>query len=220
MTEETRKRYTALVDFLGKVLGPSFEVVLQDTDPDRGGIIAIANGELSGRHVGSPLTNTALRMIMDRRYERSDYEVNYRGKLLDGRVIRSSTFFIREKGRLAGFLCINFDDSGFRELNETLSRLIHPAAFFSDSMLPQGEIQEHFTEDKDKLMEDIYSETVGEMHLGEETPPADLRIPLIRELEGKGIFHLKGAVPFTAEKLGCSQASVYRYLSTVRKKEK
>ena len=32
------------------------------------------------------------------------------------------------------------------------------------------------------------------------------------QLENMGMYRLKGAVQYTAEKLGCSTASVYRYL--------
>ena len=94
MKQEVRRRYTVLVDFLGQALGPGYEVVLQELDTDDPGIIAIANAGISGRKIGSPLTNAALKMIMQKEYEHSDFKMNYTGRLPNGKVIRSSTMFI------------------------------------------------------------------------------------------------------------------------------
>ena len=44
-----------------------------------------------------------------------------------------------------------------------------------------------------------------------------LGVLIIAALEESGIFLLKGAVKDVAAGLGCSQASVYRYLSQVKK---
>ena len=47
----------------------------------------------------------------------------------------------------------------------------------------------------------------------------DERIQIISSLETGGIFLLKGAVKDVADALHCSQASVYRYLSQIKKDE-
>lgn len=48
--------YTTTVKFLGSVLGPDYEVVLQDLSNINHSVIAIENGHISGRTIGSPLT--------------------------------------------------------------------------------------------------------------------------------------------------------------------
>ena len=47
--------YTTTVKFLGSVLGPDYEVVLQDLSNINHSVIAIENGHISGRTIGSPL---------------------------------------------------------------------------------------------------------------------------------------------------------------------
>lgn len=54
MDKEIRRHYTLLVDFLGHILGPDYEVALHELTEDSNQIIAISNGELTGRHLGSP----------------------------------------------------------------------------------------------------------------------------------------------------------------------
>ena len=66
MTEQMLRQYTVLVEYLGKTLGPDYEVVLHEILPENSRVAAIANGSISGRSVGAPITNAALRMIMQK----------------------------------------------------------------------------------------------------------------------------------------------------------
>ena len=95
MTEQMLRQYTVLVEYLGKTLGPDYEVVLHAILPENSRVAAIANGSISGRSVGAPITNAALRMIMQKQYETSDYNLNYTGQLANGKTIRSSSSSIR-----------------------------------------------------------------------------------------------------------------------------
>ena len=54
MEKEMKRHYTLLVDFLGHILGPDYEVALHELSDNSNQIIAIANGKLTGRHIGSP----------------------------------------------------------------------------------------------------------------------------------------------------------------------
>ena len=54
MTEQMLRQYTVLVEYLGKTLGPDYEVVLHEILPENSRVAAIANGSISGRSVGAP----------------------------------------------------------------------------------------------------------------------------------------------------------------------
>ena len=73
MTEQLLLHYTRLVEFLGHVLGPDYEIILHEILPEQSRVAAIANGGISGRDVGAPITNAALRMIMQKQYESNNY---------------------------------------------------------------------------------------------------------------------------------------------------
>ena len=81
MTEQLLLHYTRLVEFLGHVLGPDYEIILHEILPEQSRVAAIANGGISGRDVGAPITNAALRMIMQKQYESNNYIINYTGQL-------------------------------------------------------------------------------------------------------------------------------------------
>ena len=218
MTEDMLRQYKVLVEFLGKTLGPDYEVVLQTIGPEGSGIAAIANGRVSGRGVGSPVTSTALKMIMRRQYTDQDYSLNYTGMLSNGKAIRSSTMFIKDQGRLVGMLCINFDDSRFHELSDALLRVIHPDDYLQRG-LPVSEGTEFFQSDVNTMMQELFEEATASLQVPPDRLNQEERLQIITQLYDRGMFQLKGAVPFVMEKLGCSQASIYRYLSKVKTTE-
>ena len=73
MANPLLQHYIKLTEFLGQALGPDYEVALHDLTDKNRSIIAIANNHVSGREIGAPLTNVALKILMDRSYETQDY---------------------------------------------------------------------------------------------------------------------------------------------------
>ena len=134
------QHYIKLTEFLGKALGPDYEVALHDLTRKDRSIIAIANNYISGREVGAPLTNMSLSILRDKSYEHTDYHLHYYSINVNGKDLRSSTFFIKDSGKLIGLLCINFDDSRYRAISDHILKLCHPDPFVTDVLaqtLPQ-----------------------------------------------------------------------------------
>ncbi|MCI9106119.1 MAG: PAC domain protein, partial [Lachnospiraceae bacterium] len=113
---DTLDYYKKLVDFLGQVLGEHGEVVLRDCRKPNHDIIAIANGHVSGRTIGAPITDFTLSVLANEEWKEKDYVVNYVGKAAPNKNLRSSTFFIREEGELIGQLCINIDMGPYEQV--------------------------------------------------------------------------------------------------------
>lgn len=225
------QRFTLLVEFLGKALGPDYEVTLHDLDPETNSIVAIANGRISGRTLGSPLTNVALRMLAQKQYENQDYSANYTGISASGKTIRSSTMFIKDdNGDPVGLLCINFDDSRFHSISDSILKLVHPDEFVHHHYFPVdapvkqpikaqplGDSTESFYNDVAGMMREIFGEVAAQIDLPLDRLTQAERTQFIAQLNERGLFRLKGAVQYVGEMLSCSQASIYRYLSKVKK---
>jgi len=227
MPSDILQQYKVIVKFLEKTLGPDYEIVLQDLHPGRCRISAIANGHISGRQIGNPLTDAALQMLSDKLYETTDYISNYQGIAENGHVLRSSTMFIKdESGNPVGLLCINFDDSRYAELQKKLLAVIHPEEFLETSLISQKiasaptkkpihtkTITENFSMDIPSLMQKIFDDATISL-----TTPIDRlnqgeKKDIIQKLQERGLFQLKGAIPFVARRFSCSTATVYRYLN-------
>ncbi|WP_298029978.1 transcriptional regulator [uncultured Dysosmobacter sp.] len=224
------QQYVKLTEFLGQVLGPSYEVALHDLTNKERSIIAIANNHISGREVGAPLTNMALSILKDKSYETSDYRLHYYGVAVNGKDLQSSTLFIKDRGRLIGMLCINFDDSRYRSLSNQIMGLCHPDIFWEDirpktteGLAPGGEAAllkpELFGNSPEAVTADAISRELKRLGITADRLTAEERLRIIAALDTDGIFLLKGAVKDVAAGLHCSQASVYRYLSQLKDTE-
>ena len=219
------QHYIKLTEFLGKALGPDYEVALHDLTRKDRSIIAIANNYISGREVGAPLTNMALSSLRDKSYERMDYHLHYYSINVNGKDLRSSTFFIKDSGKLIGLLCINFDDSRYRDVCDRILSLCHPDLFVTDVLaqpLPENEdgvsarsSPEKFRNSADAVALDAINRELERMGVTPGHLTHSERLQVITSLESAGIFLLKGAIKSAAAALGCSTASIYRYLSQI-----
>ena len=59
------RSYEAVVDGIASLIGPFCEIVLHSLEDLNTSAIKIANGENTGRQVGSPITDLALKMLKD-----------------------------------------------------------------------------------------------------------------------------------------------------------
>jgi predicted transcriptional regulator YheO len=223
------EEYTKMVEFLGRVLGSNCEVVLQDLRKGKNCIIAIANGQISGRKIGSPLTDFGRQILADSSWKGRDYYDNYRGVTKDNRPLRSSTFLIKEGPKLVGMLCVNIDESRYMALSEALLQLGGIRLESSDVASASGAVPatetgavaqttgaEVFYEDADEVIESIigeYCQKFGTNSASRLTQSE--KVDIVRKLNEKRVFMIKGAVNQVAGKLGISVASLYRYLSMI-----
>ena len=220
--------YRVVVSFLGEALGPDYEVVLHDLTSEDGTIVAIVNNHISGRTEGAPLSNMALRFIQERMYEKQDYLAGYQGASQAKGRLRSSTMFIKDNGQLIGMLCINFDDSRYHAVSEEILRLCHPDKFVDTnfqvdtsridelSAIPAPP-PERFHSSSGSVAEEAVYRALDRLGLSPLRLTPEERMEIIAGLEADGIFLLKGAVKPVADALQCSQASIYRYLSQIRR---
>lgn len=217
---DTLDYYVKLVDFLGEVLGEDTEVLLRDCRKPKHDIIAIANGHVTGRTVGAPITDFTLSVLANDEWKEKDYIANYRGVANPNKKLRASTFFIRENGVLIGQLCINASLEKYEMLSEQIQRLggMHRMPKEEGGMVC-GRAVEHFSNDViHELLEQTVVKTVGSCEeLVRQRLTQEDRLSIVSTLNNSGMFQIKGAVGEIAEYLYCSEASIYRYLSKVTK---
>lgn len=224
MNRTMLKQYTKLVEFLGLVLGPTYEITLHDIHGKQSTIVAIVNGFISGRDLDSPPTAMALRAVADNA-EGLDYRTNYNGLAGASHTLRSSSFYIKDKNDdLVGMLCINFDDSKFQELSSQLFQLIHPDVYMEDNIVIRSDVLESLDEEDTERFGDsmtsaansVIEEVLSEGDIPVERLSQEEKIRIVAQLERRGIFRLKGAVAHVSKELHSSPASIYRYLAKVR----
>jgi predicted transcriptional regulator YheO len=218
MDEALLSQYKSLVQFLGKVLGPQYEVVLHVvTSENEAYIGAIANGEISGRSLDSGLTDLARKMIQDKKYKQCDYLLNYVGKMSNGKEFSSSTYFIKdEDSNLLGLLCFNFDTTKHKLIAQEILQLANIKLPISNmiSDTQNNEYVEHFP---GSIQDIIYSVIDLDMLQSDIQLTKEKKISIIKKLNDKNVFQMKGAVQEVSSALKISEASIYRYLQLIQR---
>lgn len=214
-------QYAKLTGFLGHALGHDYEVVLHDLTDGNNSIIAIANNHVSKRKIGEHISQEEIDALKARCFENELYCFHMHDTSVKGKVLRSSSLFIREYDKDIGLLCINFDDSRYQNISMELLGLCHPDAF----------VGTHFQIDEDRVLKIISNNTsatnlnsvsenvdyeLRKLGISAERLTAAERQKIIFSLESKGVFRVKGAVKEAAAGLHCSQASIYRYLAQIK----
>lgn len=76
--------YLGMLEFLGSLMGPRTEIVLHDVSDLSQSIVAVVNGQTSGRHVGRLAADLVLKILQNRDYVKRDYLTNYLANLFTG----------------------------------------------------------------------------------------------------------------------------------------
>ncbi len=220
------KPYAKVVEYLGLVLGPSYEIVLYDIANKDMSIVAIANGFVSGRNLFDPITDKNLKLLGQIKEEDTDFYVNYNSYSRDGKRLRGSSFYIRnETGEPIGILCINFDDSKYVELTHSILGLCHPDTLLSKNSYEKiddhyyDEDTEHYGKSITDIATNMVTNAIKQRNIPVNNMTKDDKLDLVEELNAKGVFLLKGAVSEVARLIGTSDATLYRYLSDVMERE-
>ena len=206
--------YAAMIEFLGKALGDNVEIALHDLTSKEQEIVAIANNHNSGREVGAKLSNLSLHYLEEKQYLDNDYVMNYKTTGPDGKLMRSATYFIKEPGKEmpVGMLCINVNISDLEYLTSTIKKIL--------GIKDEKDIE--FKMDNPVEIFDLYiKECLEKMgfpsYFLAERLNVDEKIKVVKYLQEKGTFKVKGAIVLVAEKLAVSEPTVYRYLKKMEK---
>ncbi|WP_373899073.1 transcriptional regulator [Haloimpatiens sp. FM7315] len=213
------EKYIPLVKFIGDVLGEDSEVVLHDVTNPENSIVTIVNGEVSGRKEKGPLTDLALKILKDKTYKNKEFICNYRGNSKGNRVFKSSSYFIKDEGNIIGMICINIDVTSMIKARDILNSLINIDEEISDeksSTQNNTLLFEHLDENIDEVIDSIISGVLKEYPVEPERMSAEEKLEIVKKLNEKGIFLLKGGVSEVAKNLRTSETTIYRYINKIK----
>lgn len=231
MKQELLNQYKIMVDFLGDTLGPDYEIVLFDLENGNNTVIAHSSKKQPNPSIGSKIPKEMLKHLVENTFSENDYCTNMPGKKNSISVNRNSCMLIKDsEGNLNGLLCIIFDDSRFIKLHDYLISVAHPLEFVKNhsfhtihnmEMYENSQIIDNTSEQTPdtnlkNLIETSFRDAVMQADVPSDRLTQEERLTVIKYLKEYGFFRMKGAVPYAAEHLGCSTASIYRYLSSLK----
>ncbi|MBW7981321.1 helix-turn-helix transcriptional regulator [Enterobacillus tribolii] len=201
---EILKSYEAVVDGLAMLIGSHCEIVLHSLEDLKCSAVRIANGEHTGRQIGSPITDLALRMLHDMAGEDSSVSKAYFTRAKSGVLMKSVTIAIRNKEqRVIGLLCINMNlDVPFSQIVET----------FIPKEPQEVSSSVNFASSVDDLVAQTLEFTIEEVNADRTVSNNAKNRQIVLNLYEKGIFDIKDAINQVADRLNISKHTVYLYI--------
>ena len=198
-----------LADTLGATLGGNCEVAVHDL-ADPGASLRHLAGGISGHEPGVTLAGPAMRAFTEQGDAVRD-ELNQRILTPNGRVLKSSTAFIRDgAGKVVAALSVNFD------ITDLLNRMSQIEDFVRIANGSPESSREDYAASKEETVESLIERGVEQMGKQPSTMTRGERLAFIDLLEQMGAFNIKGSVDLVALRLGLSKFTIYNYLKEVR----
>jgi len=195
-----------VVGGVAEAFGHNCEVVLHSLEDLSHSCIKIEHSHVTGRRVGSPLTDFGIKILKKADSLESDVVGSYYSKLDDGRTLRSVTILIRNtQGKPIACMCINID------LSVPFLELIR-------GLLPTGDessaesIVEHFSLTMDDLVRRTLEMAMADVNKQKEISPSEKNKMIVQQLYERGTFNVKGAIDVVAKEMGISRYTVYNYI--------
>ena len=208
MTDKLRP-YEKMVDFLSSIFGRNTEIVLHDLSDYNKSIKYIKNGHISGRKEGDSITDLLLKMIQEGEFADKEYICNYRVYSAGGDMLRASTVIINdEEGTPIGAICINTNVSVLNDIKMFVDEHLS----FSNEKEGKEQGDKRLEGSMDEYCSYQIKRAVEKMGIPPQRMSVEEKTAVVKSLQEKGIFLLKGTVSQAAQELGISEPSVYRYM--------
>ena len=119
--------------------------------------------------------------------------MNYRKKTKDGKLLKSTSLFVKdEKGKLIGFLCINYDISELtiaKNIINDLTNIIDDTDFDEDS-------DEIYGSTVNEMLSSIVNKTLESVGKPVAFISKEEKVNIVQLLDDKGVFLIKGAIEY------------------------
>ena len=205
----TLERLKVIAHGLAIQFGPSCEVLIHDLQGDLDtSLVYIENGTITNRHVGDGPSHVVLDVL---NYDDgSEGRFGYLTKTKDGRILKSSTMYIRDdNGNIEYLLGINQDITEFVMMHRSLESLIGIGQAETSTV-------EKITTSVSELLDDLLLE--AERLVGKPGPLMNKveRLKAISYLNEKGAFLISKSSEKIAEYFNISKFTLYSDLNTVK----
>lgn len=205
----TLERLKVIAHGLAIQFGPSCEVLIHDLQGNLDtSLVYIENGTITNRHVGDGPSHVVLDVL---NYDDgSEGRFGYLTKTKDGRILKSSTMYIRDdNGNIDYLLGINQDITEFVMMHRSLESLI------GIGQAENGTV-EKITTSVSELLDDLLLE--AERLVGKPGPLMNKveRLKAISYLNEKGAFLISKSSEKIAEYFNISKFTLYSDLNTVK----
>lgn len=194
--------------------GKSCEVVIHDLKSDdlNNSIVYIENGHVSNRSRGDGPSGIVLKSLQKKTTLIED-KLSYLTKTEDGRILKSSTMFIRNGEEIRYIISLNYDITGLVSMDTALQSLINTNEIKKDS---QPTLITHNIND---LLDILIEQSVQLIGKPAAAMTKDEKITAIKFLNDAGAFLVTRSGDKVSQHFGISKFTLYSYIDAAKQLE-
>lgn len=202
--------YFRLAKAIAQQFGPNCEVVVHDlesNDPESS-IVAIENGHVSGRQIGDGPSHVVLDALHGDRSNLQDH-LAYLTKTKDGKILKSSTIYIRDDfGMARGIFSINYDITLMLSMEQALRT-------FTATDLPEPE-PAAISRNVSDLLDELIARSVEVVGKPAALMSKEEKIRAIQFLNDSGAFLITKSGDKVCKFFGISKYTLYSYIDEAK----
>lgn len=187
--------------------GSNCEVVVHDLSDNNAesSIVAIENGHVTCRKLGDGPSHVVLEALHGDRSNLQDH-LNYLTRTKDGKILKSSTIYIRDKsGDATGIFAINYDITHLLMVESSLKSLI-------DTEQPSEREPERIAQNVNDLLEELIEQSVRNVGKPVALMNKEDKISAIQFLSDTGAFLITKSGDKVSKYFGISKYTLYSYI--------
>ena len=191
--------------------GSSCEIAIHDLktkDLERS-IVYIENGHVSNRQTGDGPSGIVLETLQSDPSTIHD-KLSYLTKTEDGRILKSSTFYIRDDdGSISYIFSLNYDITAFTAASTAIQSLIS-----SKDNLPDltGDSPRQITHNVNELLDLLIEQAVAKVGKPVAMMNKDDKVAVVQYLDHAGAFLITKSGDKVSSYLGISKFTLYSYM--------
>lgn len=198
--------YFRIAETVADLIGPHCEVVVHSLKNFETSVAKIVNGHMTGRQVGSPITDMGLKMLRVYQETGNLTPKAYFTHNADGQLLKSATTVILgTSGKPIGLFCLNINLSlPFSEIIRTFSP---DAAEVAAKITP-----ERFSPNATEVILGALEQATKDVEADPSVTQKARNKAITKLLLERDIFEFKEATVLVAEKLGITRHAIYKYI--------
>lgn len=191
--------------------GSSCEIAIHDlkTKDLEKSIVYIENGHISNRQIGDGPSGIVLETLQSDPSTIHD-KLSYLTKTEDGRILKSSTFYIRDdEGSISYIFSLNYDITAFTAASTAIQSLIATKDKLPDLT---GDSPRQITHNINELLDLLIEQAVAKVGKPVAMMNKDDKVAVVQYLDHAGAFLITKSGDKVSSYLGISKFTLYSYM--------
>ena len=191
--------------------GSSCEIAIHDlkTKDLEKSIVYIENGHISNRQIGDGPSEIVLETLQSDPSTIHD-KLSYLTKTEDGRILKSSTFYIRDDdGSISYIFSLNYDITAFTAASTAIQSLIATKDNLPDLT---GDSPRQITHNVNELLDLLIEQAVAKVGKPVAMMNKDDKVAVVQYLDHAGAFLITKSGDKVSSYLGISKFTLYSYM--------